>query len=134
MNLLSVQCVHLSAMLYFHAPASVRGQYSTSVLVSGGAPCSLFLAEQMAWSLLKASPHLTCLFFQLQTVHSAFRKKTRLNCTDLSGRCLPLQTPGSRPCLPHSVNWLQLPTPGPVFCISRPFPCSYLLDHLHQAS
>lgn len=64
----------------------------------------LFSGEPMARALLQASPHLF-LFFQLRTVHSAFRKKkTRLNYTDFHQPCWPFQTHDSWPCLPHSMN------------------------------
>lgn len=95
----------------------------------------LFSGEEMAQALWKASPHLF-LFFQLRTVPSAFRRKTRLNYTDFHGPFWPFQTHDSWPCLPNSRNWLQRLTPVLLFpvYISRLLPCSYLLNHLCQAS
>lgn len=95
----------------------------------------LFSGEPMAKTLLKASPHLF-LFFQLQTVHSAFRKKTRLNNTDFHRPWWPFQTHDSWPCLPNPMNLLRRLTPAlpfPIY-IPRLLPRSYLLNHLCQAS
>lgn len=123
MNLLSVQCIHLSGMLYFHTRLLPRPVQH------------LFSGEEMAQALLKASPHLF-LFFQLRTVPSAFRRKTWLNYTDFHGPFWSFQTHDSWPCLPNSRNWLQCLTPVLLFpvYISRLLPCSYLLNHLCQAS
>lgn len=92
----------------------------------------LFSGEEMARALLKASPHLF-LFFQFRTVHSAFRRKTRLNYIDFHGPCWPFQTHDSWLCLPHSMNCLTPVLLFPVY-ISRLLPCSYLVNHLCQAS